>query len=176
MVWWSNAVSAPAGYQLYETPAGSGIYSNTIMINAGTPVGFSYKYGIGRNGDPGPTDDEAGINTNHFRVVRSTAVNPYPMPQDKFGTMYSEPFFNPYSTSGGNLKVGAAVAGKVPVTWLGRPGGMLQVKDELSAGAWVTISATDGTNWNIGYYSTNGLVSQTNWPTSSHQFFRLVKP
>ena len=168
---------APAGYQLYETPPGSGIYSNTIIIPAGTPVAFSYKYGIGRNGNPGPTDDEAGMNTNHFRVVRATAFNPYPMPQDKFGNMYAEPFFSSSSTGGGNLTVGAVVAGKVPVTWLGRPGAMLQVKDNLSGGVWSTISATDGTNWNIGSSSTNGFVSRTNWPANStNKFFRLVKP
>jgi hypothetical protein len=178
---WAGGITpqpAPAGYQLFETPPGSGIYSNTIIIPAGTPVSFNYKYGIdANNANGGPADDEAGFGTNHFRVVRSTAFNPYPMPMDKFSNMYAEPFFSATSTGGGNLSAGAVAAGKVPVTWLGRPGAHLQVKDNLSGGVWQDIPATDGTNWNIGYSSTNGFVSQTNWPANStNKFFRLVKP
>lgn len=98
------------------------------------------------------------------------------MATDKFRNMYAEPFFSSTSLGGGDLSVGAAIAGKVPVTWLGRPGARLQVRDDLSSGAWLDIPATDGTNWSSGYSSTNGFVSETNWPVSSHKFFRLVKP
>jgi len=43
-------------------------------------------------------------------------------------------------------------------------------------GAWQTIVATDGTNWSIGFSSTNGFVSETNYPTSgTGTFFRLIK-
>ena len=173
-----NPAPAPAGYLLLETPPGSGIYSNTITIPRGTAVAFSYKYGIGISSAPGPSDDEAGFGTNHFRVVRALAFNPYPMPLDKFGgtNLYSEPFFNSGSTGGGNLTAGTPVAGKVPVTWLGRPGARLQVKNSLTSGAWQDIAATDGTNWPVGFNSANGFVSQTNWPATSNQFFRLVKP
>jgi hypothetical protein len=46
----------------------------------------------------------------------------------------------------------------------------------LLSSAWQDLWATDGTNWIAGYPSTNGLVSQTNWPATSRAFFRVVKP
>jgi hypothetical protein len=147
-----------------------------MIVPAGTPVAFEYKYGT----DPGnwiggPLDDESGFLMDHFRVVRSTALNPYPMPTDTFGNQYQEPLFSADSTGGGNLTVGTAVAGKVPVRWLGRPGAHLQVRTDLSSGTWQDISATDGTNWISGSSSTNGFVSQTNWPAGIKAFFRLFK-
>jgi len=174
--WYPWSGTAPAGYQMIEQGL-TMIYTNTIIMPAGTPVGLEYKYGM----DPfrangGPLDDEAGFQANHFRVVRSTALNPYPMPTDTFGNQYREPFFSATSTGGGNLNVGKPVSGKVPVNWLGRPGAHLQVETDLSSGTWQNIIATDGTNWTSGYSSTNGFVSQTNWPASSKAFFRLVKP
>jgi len=170
--WWATA---PAGYQMIQKGATT-IYTNTIIIPAGTPVAFGYKYGL----DPGnyyggPEDDEAGFLMNHYRVVRSTALNPYPMPTDTFGNQYGEPYFDAGSTDGGNLTVGTPLAGKVPVSWLGRPGAHLQVRTNLSIGTWQDISATDGTNWISGSSSTNGFVSQTNWPAGSGAFFRLLK-
>ncbi|HXI69611.1 MAG TPA: hypothetical protein VNN22_04565 [Verrucomicrobiae bacterium] len=174
-----NPADAPSqDYLMTENPPGSGIYSNTLTIPAGTPVAFNYKYGIAISGSGynGPADDEAVSGSNHYRVVRASALNPYVMAADKFGNQYGEPFFNNGNTGAGNLRVGAPVAGKVPVTWLGRPGALLQVKDSLTSGAWLTIPATDGTNWTTGYSSTNGFVSQTNWPATSTKFFRLVKP
>jgi hypothetical protein len=74
------------------------------------------------------------------------------------------------------LTVGALSGGNVPVTWLGRPGAHLQVTSDLVSGSWQDLIATDGTNWTVGYSSTNGFVSQTNWPASGKAFFRLVKP
>jgi cytoskeletal protein RodZ len=90
--------------------------------------------------------------------------------------MYGEPFFSAGSTGGGKLNVGTLSAGAVPVSWLGRPGARLQVKTNLTSGSWQEIAATDGTNLSSGFNSTNGFVSQTNWPASSKAFFRLVKP
>jgi len=54
------------------------------------------------------------------------------MPRDKFGNQYNEPFFNLNNPGAANLSVGPAVAGKVPVTWLGRPGAHLQVNSSLT--------------------------------------------
>ncbi|HEX4266195.1 MAG TPA: hypothetical protein VH597_17795 [Verrucomicrobiae bacterium] len=171
-----NPASAPSGYQLIEQGQGN-IYTNTIMIPAGTAVSFFYKYGIDEfafNGGPG--DNEAGFGLNHFRVVRSTATNLYMMPIDKFSNMYNEPFFSSGSPGGAHLSVGALSGSTVPVTWLGRPGAHLQVTTSIG-GAWQDLMATDGATWVSGYNDpTNGFVSQTNWPTSGSAFFRLVKP
>jgi len=172
-----NPASAPPGYQMVEVGT-STIYTNTLVIPAGTPVAFDYKYGM----DPGavnggPADDEAASGANHYRVVRSTGFNPYVMPADTFTNHpYVEPFFSSVNTGGANLTVGPAVAGKVPVTWLGRPGAHLQSKGSLSSGVWLDIPATDGTNWTAGSSTTNGFMSLTNWPSSGSTFFRLIKP
>jgi hypothetical protein len=168
-----NPAAAPAGYRLYEQDL-TGIFTNTILIPPGTPVAITYKYGI----DPGqinggPNDDEAGYGTNHYRVVRCTAASPYAMPLDTFGKMTSEPFFSQNDLSGGKLAVGSVSAGKIPVTWLGRPGAHLQVSTDLKT--WLDLPKTDGTNWTTGYSSTNGFVSQTNYPVTGNAFFRLVK-
>jgi len=61
-----NPAGAPPGYQMVEQGLGN-IYTNTIIVPAGTPVSFSYKYGIDEfaiNGGPG--DNEAGFGLNHF--------------------------------------------------------------------------------------------------------------
>ena len=166
---------APAGYQMIQQGSTT-IYTNTIIVPAGTTVAFKYKYGM----DPGsvyggPLDDEAGYAVNHVRVVRSTAMNPYVMATDTFGNMYAEPYFSASSPGGAELAIGAVSGGTVPVTWLGRPGAHLQVASALG-GSWQDLPATDGTNWISGYSSTNGFVSQTNWPAGSAAFFRVVKP
>lgn len=168
--WWggANPVAVPQ-YQLAETPLGSGIFSITLQLPAGTPVSFEYKYGIGEGGTPGPFDDEAGFGENHYRVVRTTGSGSYSMPQDTFGNMYREPLF-------GQLQIGNPNGGLVPVSWLGRPGLRLQAASDLSGSAWQDLFETDGTNWMTGYSSTNGFVSQTNWPATSTEFFRLIKP
>jgi hypothetical protein len=168
--WWggANPVPAPPQYQMTEYPIGSGIYSNTVIVPKGTPVVFEYKYGIGVGGAPGPNDNEAGFGQNHRRTVRTTGAGSYTMPQDKFGNQYVEPAW-------GNLAIGAKSGGTVPVTWLGRPGLHLQFATGLNA-AWQDLFATDGTNWTSGSGSTNGFVSQTNWPAAGNTYFRLVKP
>lgn len=181
-----NPVTAPAGFQMMQMGS-STIYTNTIIVPAGTPVALAYQYGMdeGRlNGGPTVTN-EAPTGANHFRVVRSTVNTPYVLPQDVFtNNPYVEPVFAPGNLyqgagtlSGGDLTVGAETQGKIPVSWLGRPGAHLQVNSALT-GTWQDIQVTDGTNWSAGNGSPNGLVSVTNWPASGvgPTFFRLVKP
>lgn len=171
-----NPSPAPPGFELFQQGS-STIYTNTVMLPAGTPIWFQYKYGMDASGiNGGPSDNEAAIGQNHRRVLRSTASNPYSLPTDTFAHMYQEPFFSVGNTSGAQLTVGAPSAGKVPVMWLGRPGAHLQVKSTLAGGSWQDINETDGATWTSGYASTNGLVSVTNWPVVDKAFFRLVKP
>ena len=177
--WYAWQSGGNAAFQMVQEGA-TMIYTNTIIIPTGTPIDLAYKYGIAPNGlygGPGPVDDEAPFERNHNRVLRSTALTPFVMPTDTFGNMYSEPFFGNYNTVGGKLTVGPASGGTVPVTWLGRPGAHLQVRSNLTSGAWQDVWATDGTNWTSGFNSVNGFMSKTNWPlTGQPMFFRLVKP
>jgi hypothetical protein len=177
-----NPVSAPPGFQMIEVGSTT-IYTNTIIMPKGTPVALSYQYGIDVGGvNGGPAENEALPQNVHYRGVRSTQFNPYVMPVDTFSANpYVEPFFSTGnigangSVAGGNLTVGTPVAGKIPVSWLGRPGANLQSAGSIN-GPWQNIPATDGTNWTVGSSSTNGFVSVTNWPSSGNTFFRLVKP
>ena len=123
-----NPIPAPSGFQMIEVGASS-VYTNTIVIAAGNPVALSYQYGLDPGqGNGGPLEDESASGVNHYRVVRSTGFNPYVLPVDTFTNQpYNEPIFSTGningvgSLSGGNLTVGAASGGKVPVSWLGRP-------------------------------------------------------
>jgi hypothetical protein len=181
---WSSGLtpaSAPPGYQMIQQGS-SGIYTNTIIMPKGTPVALSYQYGMDYLNAGGPVENECASNLVHYAAVRSTQFNPYVLPVDTFSTNpYVEPFFSTGnigangSLSGGNLTVGTPVAGKIPVSWLGRPGANLQSATNVS-GPWQNIPSTDGTNWTVGYSSTNGFVSVTNWSSSGNTFFRLVKP
>lgn len=179
-----NPVSAPDGYQMVRLGSTT-LYTNTIVMPAGTVVGLQYQYGM----DPGsfnggPSQDEAPSGYNHIRVIRSIRLNPYVMPTDTFSnTPYQEPLFAPGNIyegigtlGGGNLTVGPQVGGSVPVSWLGRPGAHLQVTSNLVSGSWLDIPATDGTNLTVGVSTPNGLMSVTNWPATSSSYFRLVKP
>jgi hypothetical protein len=184
--WASGVNPAPAPSQDYKMveEGVSMIYTNTLVIPAGTPVSFNYKYGIDIGSvNLGPADDEAASGLNHYRVVRSLGFNPYVLAQDKFGNQYGEPFFSSSSTGGGELTVGPAsrsvdppLKGTLPISWLGRPGAHLQVKTNLASSVWQDLPETDGTNWTSGHSSTNGFVSVTNVPVGSHAFFRLIKP
>jgi hypothetical protein len=179
-----SPVMAPAGFQMTRVGSTT-VYTNIIILPVGTPVGLSYQYGI----DPdnfygGPLEDETAPSTNHFRVVRTQNVgaNPYVFATDTFtNTPYVEPIFGAGniggygSPAGGNLTVGQPVAGKVPVSWLGRPGAQLQTANTIT-GPWTSNPATDGTRWKAGFSSTNGFVSVTNCPANGNTFFRLVKP
>jgi len=181
---WSGGVPVlePVGFRMMQVGS-SEIYTNIVMVPAGTPVGLSYQYGIDIDAaSGGPAEDEAPAGANHFRVVRSQQFNPYVMATDTFtSTPYEEPFFSDGnicgygSPAGGNLTVGTPVAGKVPVSWLGRPGAQLQSTTILT-GPWTNNPLTDGYNWTAGFGSTNGFVSVTNWPASGNTFFRVVKP
>ena len=179
----ANIIAAPPGFQMIEEGTGT-VYTNTVVLPAGTPVALSYQYGMDPGGyNGGPTQDEAPVNTVHYRVIRSTGFNPYVMPTDTFTNQpYVEPFFSTGnigangSLAGGNLTVGAPAGGKIPVTWLGRPGANLQVGTNLVVGTWQNLPVTDGTNWTTGSSSPNGFVSQTNWPAGGKAFFRLIKP
>jgi hypothetical protein len=175
-----NLISQPPGYQMVRVGSTT-IFTNTVFVPAGAPAALAYQYGM----DPGsvlggPLQDEG---TNHFRVVRTSGPNPYVMPTDTFSTNapYQEPYFSAANIwgvgniAGGNLKVGAPVAGNVPVSWLGRPGAHLQSATSLT-GPWTDYPNTDGTNWNTGVGTTNGLLSVTNWPSIGNKYFRLVNP
>jgi hypothetical protein len=159
------------------------IYTNTIVLPAGTPVALSYQYGIDIGSvNGGPDEDEAPPQLVHYRAVRSTQFSPYVMPVDTFTNQpYVEPFFSTGnigangSLSGGDLSIGTPVAGNTPVSWLGRPGAHLQSAANL-AGPWTDYPNTDGANWSNGVNTANGLLSVTNWPAAGTTFFRLVKP
>jgi hypothetical protein len=152
-----------AGQQLAEVGS-TAIYTGTFSIPKGIVTSLTYKFSLGGG------DNEAGQDNNHARVIRSTATGAYSFAQDKFGNQYVEPSF-------GQLMVGSASAGNVPLSWLGRPGCEVQIRSgSLNSGSWMSLPLTDGTNWTAGTYSTNGLVSSTNWPASSgNLFFRLIK-
>jgi hypothetical protein len=174
--WTTPTEVNPADPGYLFTPIGNNIYSCTVTIPAGKPVAFEYKYGIDEGRLGGPIDNESGSKTNHFRVIRSMATGTYAMPQDTFGTMYKEPYFNDSDLSGGDLKITPIANGQVTVSWLGRPGACLQYCTSLTTHDWTTLSTTDGTTWTSGYKSGDGFVSQTNWPaTSQTTFFRLIK-
>jgi hypothetical protein len=139
----------PSLPQLTNNPVGSGIYSVDILVPKGSPVVQVYKYGI--NG----SDNEAAVNSNHSRPIRTTGT--YVMPLDQFGNQYVEPSF-------GNLQASHATPGNVLISWLGRPGVHLQSRANLTSAPWVDHMETDG-------------LSSTNWPAGSgSQFFRLIKP
>jgi len=165
--WAASPWTPPHLIQMTETPPGSLIYSYTYPVKTGHPVEIHYKYAFD---DGGPLDDEAPAYQDHIRYVRTTATGSYTNALDTFGNQYVEPSF-------GQLAVGAPAGGAVGLTWLGRPGVYVQTCTNLTGGSWVNHTNTDGIYWDIGSYSTNGLVSATNWPAGGgSQFFRLIKP
>ena len=178
-----NPVAAPPGFQMTEVGT-STIYTNIFILPAGTPIALSYQYGIDpSSANLGPVEDETASGDIHYRVVRATKFNPYTFATDIFTSQpYDEPLLSVGNinaignVAGGNLTVGPAAGGTVPVSWLGRPGATLQVSASLAGGVWQNIPATDGTNWTAGFSSTNGFVSVTNWPAGGNAVFRLVKP
>jgi hypothetical protein len=151
-------------YLLNNNPVGSQLYTGTFTMPAGSPLEVIYKYGIVHNaGGPDNTnaDNEAGVNLNHTRYIRTTGT--YNFPVDIFGMQQTN---LPAATesSFGELVIGQPAGGQLPVTWLGRPGVHLQYKTNLLDSAWTDLNATDGT-------SSNG------WPqTIRSAYFRLVNP
>ncbi len=169
--WWGTAGSfnktpvddAPLAWQLVNNSFPSEIYSLQVLLPKGSPVRVQYKYSIDGY------DNEAAPGQDHFREVRTLGLANYAFPMDTFGTNSVEPAF-------GNLSIGAASAGKVPISWLGLPGVHLQTKANLAAGTWTDLYNTDGTNWTAGYMSTDGLTSLTNYTMGgAPTFFRLIK-
>jgi hypothetical protein len=137
-------------YILGNNPLGSEVYTYSVTFPKGHARSLTYKYAINA------ADDEAGFGQNHFRYIRSTN-GVYNLPLDKFGSMVVEPKF-------GNLAIGAASGGSVPITWVGYPNVNLQSSTNLAGGTWQNYPETTG-------------ASSTNWPASSgSQFFRLVQP
>ncbi len=147
--WTNNPAGNPLGnFLMANNPVGSEIYTITVAIPAGYPVALSYQYSINGN------QDEAS-GTNHVRYIRSTGNSVLPL--DIFGSMVQEQSF-------GNLAVGPKSGGNVPITWLGRPGVHLQVKTNLTAGAWTDLPSTDAQN-------------ATNYPVGpGASYFRLINP
>ena len=148
--WTNSPAGNPLGnFLMTNNPVGSGIYSITVAIPAGYPVNLSYQYSINGN------QDEAS-GTNHVRYIRSTGNSVLPL--DVFGNMVQEQSF-------GNLAVGPKSGGNVPITWLGRPGVHLQVKTNLTAGAW------------NGFLPGTDAQNATNYPVGAGaSYFRLINP
>ncbi|HEX9047033.1 MAG TPA: hypothetical protein VF988_08390 [Verrucomicrobiae bacterium] len=139
------------------------LYTGTFTVPAGHSLEVQYKYGIIHNytGSSNTNcDNEAVANANHVRYIR--AIGTYNFPMDIFGIQQTNPPAA-IEPSFGHLAIAAPVAGKLPISWLGRPGVYLQYATNLT-GPWVRWDATGG-------------LSATNWPQSgSHVFFRLVNP
>jgi hypothetical protein len=147
---WTPIALSGAGLTCGNNPPGSQVYTyqKTFLKNQSRHV--QYKYSI--NG----VDNEAGSGQDHGRYIRSTN-GVFAMPLDTFGTQYLEPKF-------GNLAISRAVAGALPITWLGYPGVNLQSRTSLSTGSWADVPNTDSR-------------SSTNWPNSGGaRFFRLIQP
>jgi hypothetical protein len=145
----------------------SDLYTNSWVFARGSSIYVTYKYSA-----DGP-DNENGSNTNHVREIRSYGPT-YAFPQDSWswtvcppGTPYPNPGIastNIVEPDFGYLKVNASapVGGNIPISWLGRPGVVLQSSSTLP-GSWSVVSGTD--------------AAQTNNATNiggSH-FFRLLK-
>jgi hypothetical protein len=157
----------PSNQQMIEV-GNSDVYTNSLVIPRGSSLALTYKYSFDG------LDNENGQNTNHIRYVRTYATS-YAFPQDVWSWTVLQPGNgNPYPNPGiastnivepsfGNLAVGAPSGGRFPITWLGRPGVVLQNSSSLLGGNWNNNSATDGTQ-------------ATNWPNAGGtQFFRLIK-
>ena len=157
----------PSTQELFEV-GDTDVYTNSFVIPRGASIYMTYKYSIDG------FDDENGSGTNHIREIRSHGPA-YVFPQDVWSWTVLQPGNgNPYPNPGitptnivepdfGNLAIGAPSGGNFPITWLGRPGVVLQNNSSLTGGFWNTNNGTDA-------------AMSTNWPNSSlTQFFRLMK-
>jgi hypothetical protein len=162
---WTIGTGGQAGYQMIEVGT-SDYYTNSFLIPKGNAVALTYKYSIDG------ADNENGFQTNHIRYIRSYGPT-YSFPTDQWsftacppGTAYPNPGIsatNVVEPSFGYLTVGSPSGANVPVTWLGRPGVVLENRSNLSSGIWNPNSGTSGTQ-------------STNWPNAGgSQFFRLLK-
>jgi hypothetical protein len=165
--WWTwnpLGTGGQAGYQLSEVGS-SDYYTNSFVIPKGNPLALTYKYSVDG------ADNENGFATNHLRYIRSYGPT-YTFPTDQWsyvvcppGTPYPNPGItatNIQEPNFGYLTIGAPSGGNFPITWLGRPGVLLENRTSLSSGIW---------NPNIGTDATQS----TNWPNAGgSQFFRLM--
>ena len=154
--WFSWNPIALAGRVCNNNPPGSQVYSFQYTFPQGYRRRLEYQYSTSYSVINTTLGDETLSGLNHVRYIRGTSGN-YTLPLDTFGSMIAEPKF-------GNLAIGPASGGSLPVTWLGYPGVYLQSRTNLISGTWQNNLATGGQN-------------STNWPNSSgNQFFRLVQP
>jgi hypothetical protein len=156
----------PAAQQMIEVGL-SDYYTNSFVLPVGNSVYLNYQYSIDSQ------DNENGFQTNHIREVRSYGPT-YSFPTDSWSwnvlqgqgvTAYPNPGItatNIVEPDFGYLAIGSQAAGKLPITWLGRPGVVLQNTATLT-GSWNIVSGTDAAQTN-------------NWPNAGgNQFFRLLK-
>ncbi len=163
--WWGwGAGSAPAANQMVEVGT-SDLYTNSFLIPRGNSIYLTYKYSFDG------LDDEGGFGTNHVREIRTYAPT-YNLPLDQWSFTLAQNPGNHILTPGTNgiveldfgyLSASTPAAGKIPVTWWGRPGVVLQNNSSLTGGSWNDNNASDAT-------------MSTNWPNAGgSQFFRLKK-
>jgi len=145
----------------------SDVYTNSLLVPKGSSIYITYKYSVDG------VDNENGSGINHIREIRTYATN-YAFPQDVWS--WSLPGNGALSTTPGLTSTnivepdfgylvitGTPHVPVLPITWLGRPGVVLQNVSSLNGGSWNSNAGTDGTQ-------------STNWPnTGSSQFFRLMK-
>ncbi len=155
----------PGANQMIEVGT-SDYYTNSFVIPAGNSIYLNYKYSIDSQ------DDENASGTNHIREIRSFGPT-YSFPVDSWSWTATQqgtaPYPNPGITSTnivepdfGYLAIQPPSAGELPITWLGRPGVILQNTANLT-GSWNSDSGTDATQ-------------STNWPNAGgNEFFRLLK-
>lgn len=158
-VWNTGVDPIPTNVEMVAIGS-SDYYTNSFLLPKGSSLSVQYKYS--QDG----FDDENGFATNHVRTVRSYPPT-YAFPQDVWsytlvpGTNTLNTIVEP---DFGNLAAGAITGVNLPLTWLGRPGVVLQNRTSLSSGIWNDNLGTDATQ-------------STNWPTAGNsvQFFRLKK-
>jgi hypothetical protein len=152
------ASTGPASAEMVES-AIPDVYTNSFLLPKGSGLKVVYKYS--QDG----FDDENGFQTNHVRYVRSYPPS-YVFPRDVWSFVVPPPYPNSILVEPdfGNLVItGTPHVPVLPITWLGRPGVILQNNSSLTGGSWIDNNGTDA-------------MQATNWPnTGSAQFFRLKK-
>ena len=166
--WWSwntGLGGAETGSDQMTNVPGTDIYQQSFVIPRGNSLYLNYDYSVdGFN-------DENGFQTNHIREIRAFGST-YKFPTDQWSWTVAHNTTNSIMTPGTNgiveldygyLSAGAPAGGKLPVTWWGRPGVVLQNRSALNSGAWNDNNLTDG-------------AMATNWPVAgASQFFHLKK-
>lgn len=155
--WTTNNDALPL---MTNNPVGSDFYQQTIVLPPGSNRRIEFKFGLfgPAHGFAG-FDNEGGVGANHVAYVRSSGAT-YTFPAAQFGPLFAASLVE---QQWGNLAVGPASGGSVPITWLGYPCVTLQSSANLAPATWVNHPATDAQN-------------STNWPVAgSQQYFRLQK-